>query len=395
MNLKKTLTALALAASLYLPVKADPPPPQRTIQVDSNNPLTNAESNAKVYFSINESLGKAADTLEKKHSLDKKPLGRLAQWIPLAYTNLATGFYTHELGHHRVGKKSPHYTSKIDFGDWHKSVPNYIGHFKARADNDIYRNIVISGLNQEEIDAHFNHTKTLDSQSFDQAIGFLARKFSMLTYDGYSLNSFDTAKEGDVAWHLDWLNFDGIDMSRKDFYIQAGISSALSTKTWDSLFTNINYLFKGERTRKTTKIKLKDIEITPPLVNLYLTPKGSFFNTATYLKKKNLWEISFGIDDTYIGESKLDRVRAGLKLVNKPISDAERALQRSPFAYTNFSRKHLNPKGYSAGLELFKPITKRLGISAKYEYNKDDVLENTVKGEDNGHNFTIGLEMKL
>jgi hypothetical protein len=187
------------------------------------------------------------------------------------------------------------------------------------------------------------------------------------------------------------LNEDGIAIQRKDFLIQSGLALGISTKFWDSILANTNYLFKGERTRKTTKLKIKDTEITPPLVNLYLTPKGSFFNTTTYIENENLWEISLGIDDTYIGESKLDRVRAGIKLVNKPIL----GVQASPFAYTNLSRSKLQPKGYSAGLELFKPLTKRLGISAKYEYNKNDVLENTVKGESNSHNFTIGLEMKL
>jgi|TARA_B100002003_G_C13725392_1_gene362841 hypothetical protein len=118
-------------------------------------------------------------------------------------------------------------------------------------------------------------------------------------------------------------------------------------------------------------------------------------NSTTYIQNKNLWEISLGIDDNYVGDSNLDRLRVGTKLVGKPISDAERALQMSPFAYANFSRSKGDFKGYSTGVELLKPINDRLGVSLKLEVNHNDVIENIVKGEPNNFNCTLGLEIKL
>jgi hypothetical protein len=127
-----------------------------------------------------------------------------------------------------------------------------------------------------------------------------------------------------------------------------------------------------------------------------MTPKGSFFNTTTYLEmERSLWELQIGWDDDLIGESELNRIRIGGRLVDKKLWNSDLAFRTSPFMYGNINKTNGGLEGVSVGVELFKPLTDCLGISVKYEFNIDDVIENGIKGEDEGHNVTVGLELKL
>ncbi len=164
-------------------------------------------------------------------------------------------------------------------------------------------------------------------------------------------------------------------------------------QTWDSAKSVWNYLSKGQRNTNMTTFKIRGTEITPPLINHYLTPEGSLYNATSFINPngENPIELGVGIDADFIGDGEVDHLRLGGQYKNINIGK----IKVSPFAYINAARSDLDYNGFSVGAEASLPLSKNIGLRGKMEYNKDDILENTVKGKDNGFNAVVGLEARI
>jgi len=91
----------------------------------------------------------------------------------------------------------------------------------------------------------------------------------------------------------------------------------------------------------------------PPLINLYLTPDGSFYNFTSFISPEsdNLIELSIGSDLEYFWDGKVNTLRFGGKYNNLKLG---RKVGFSPFAYLNLNRDNL--KNIPKEAEDFKQV---------------------------------------
>jgi len=376
------------------PAEAPGSLPRRFIALEFGDPVDDAEANAQLWFSLNQIFGRVSDQLAAQRGLDDHVAKRLGQFLVLGHLNLAIGYYSHEWGHARVGRALGPYEWWIDLTEWFiLGFPAYRARlsYKPTAVEDLCA--VVAGLNQEEFDAYVIHRKALEEITFDEGFAFICRKLSDVTYDVYG----SWSPTGDVSRYKRNLGLMGIHLSDQAFLAQAALADLLSVKLWDSFRAVGNYLAKGERTTECTTLKLRGVEITPPLVNFYMTPDGGFYNLVSFVNPagRNPIELAVGTDVDFIGDGRLDCLRIGGKYCDIKPWDTEPAPRISIFAYLDVNRSDRARRGYSAGIEVSYPAADRLALTARIEYSDDDVVENVVKGKGSGSRFTAGLSWRF
>ncbi|HLF54789.1 MAG TPA: hypothetical protein VI612_03655 [Candidatus Nanoarchaeia archaeon] len=425
------------------------------------NPLDGYDLNTKAWYSATQLLGKGSDLLGVKAGLDKGLLARITQLALLGYLNHGTSYYFHEMAHDYEGRKfglQKHSQPDIDFSDWSKGVPAYVQTGVLPPDpilnEEIYVRNITNGLNQEEFQAHFLYKEQNDKRrvTFDEAVSFLSAKTADIVYltvanqlKGLSLNETPDYKSiaiyGDDAPYPTlsnqglWNDIDmylhhlhrhgiyriwnthfnphtgiplefwdpragGIELTRKQLLNQFILADALSLRTWESLYAIANYMVTGERSIKPVTIKLGKTEITPTLINHYLTPRGSFYNTNTPINiaGKLPLELNLGHDiDGLLGPGKVRHIRTGARfdLAYVPVDKNGRAaaLHLRPFVYFNFDRHAKKYVGYSAGAELSIGVPGAFELMIGLEQNEHDMLENQIKGKEKGLTISAGLKI--
>lgn len=392
------VAVLALASWLdeYGLAFEDTSPPlrhERHIVLDLSGPMDDAESNARLWLSLNQLFGKGSDLSAERHGWDGRPEGRIGQLLALGYLNLLIGYYSHEFGHARVDRALGPYEWSIDLRDWSMGWPVYHGYGCRSTDSSEEIRSVAGGLNQEEYDAYLMHEKTLQSISFDEGFAFICRKLSDVTYDTYADFNPDVDHEGDVWRYKRCLSKRGIHLSDEAFLLQAVIADLLSVKLWDSFRALRNYAMRGERTTRCTTFNLRGVEITPPLVNFYMTPDGGFYNFVCFLNPagRKPVEIALGTDVDFIGDGKLDRLRVGAEYNDLRPWVMEPCPRIGVFAYLDVDRSDLGRRGLSAGVDISCPVTEKSTFVGRYEFNTNDVVENVAKGKKNGSRISLGL----
>jgi len=427
--------------------------PKRTLVLDfANSPLTNFEPNAKIWYSINQLLGKGNDLLAKELHLDSHILGRIEQITLLNYISYTTEYYSHEFAHNYESQKKGFTNGiKIDWKDWSMGFPKCIengassrlynlfisGSSYDEKEEKEYLRGVTNGLNQDETDAALIHTETTlkKSLSFDEATTYLIPKnmdmwYILVSTKGginyeadykpineinaeYSLSIKNQNLDNDIDKYLHHLhrkglyrdgppnyiwwwgedtNFKGIELTKKELLLQAMIADFLSTKTYDSIMAVYNYLIKGERTTKPTTIHLGRTEITPPLISHYLTKDGSFYDTNMFISivGKYLLEANLGTDVDFIGHGKTRHFRTGGKLHMR-----DTGINLRSYLYLNSSRgKNFAYKGVSAGIEISVGQPGMWEVLVEIGFNENDLIENDIKGKENGIDFSAGLNLR-
>jgi len=359
--------------------------PKRKLILDFQNPIENFEANSSLWFTANQIAGKGNDLLGIKCGLDENLLGRIALLSLDFYTDHITTITSHELSHIREGKESNIYSVKFELNSF-DFTQNFPGRFKNTPTIEQDLREKIAGLNQNEYNSYILFKNNLDTLTFDNGITFLVTKF-LDSY--YNLSNRHKADEGDVKQYIALLNQKDINLSRKEYLAQTLIADLLSFYTYDSLSSIGNYLLTGERTTDVTPLNIGSTELTPPLINHYLTTNGSFYNITTVINPQgeHPLELSLGTDIDFIGDGNVDRLRFGGQYHQINLGKGKHAPKISPFVYCNFN-KSFDPKGISLGTELAIPLTKSSYISIKADYDKNDILENRIKGKDNGFNIT-------
>ncbi|MDP7323643.1 MAG: hypothetical protein QF632_02690, partial [Candidatus Woesearchaeota archaeon] len=205
----------------------------------------------------------------------------------------------------------------------------------------------------------------------------------------------DNDNTGDMNNYAKLLNLKGIGLTEKEATLESFFPLLASWHTYQSIFSSIQYMATGEKSVTATTFNVGSLELTPPYFALYLTPEGNFLNTSLLVNPSSDYplEVSVGNHlDMFGGE--VDTFRFGAQLHNITFFEGKSQFRVSPFVYLNTSGE-LNPKGFSLGTELIKPLTQWAEISVNLGYHQDDILERTIKGKDNGFNATGNLTLRF
>lgn len=388
--------------------------PKRNLILDFANPLNSFEGNSNTFYLINQLFGRGNDYLGIKLDLDKNLAGRLSLSLIATYLSYTTAYYPHEIAHDfEFRKHGLKHTFKLDFSNWSWLSPKYIQepkNYSILSQEEKFRSIV-NGLNQGEFNAEKSWEQSLlnGDLNFYDNLSFLLNKLQDLAYILYvglkekRLSEINHEipdlirfyKRCDVDLYTGMLYNKGINLSKKEYFAQILIVDMLLTlHTWESFALIGKYLLKGTRRTSPKSLRLsKDVEISPPLCSLYLTPNGSFCNMSFFVnpEKKNLMKLCFGTDLDFVGHGKVNQLRFGGEYyyLSLPLG-----IKLNPFTYLNMNRS-FKYEGFSAGAKVYLPIANRIGLRVKVEYNRNDIIENIVKGEKNGFNIRIGLKARI
>ncbi|MBS3113874.1 hypothetical protein J4448_02110 [Candidatus Woesearchaeota archaeon] len=400
--------------------------PERRLVINFDNPVTNSESNTNAWYSAQQVIGKVSDHAGIDWGLDNNLLGRIGILGLQASLSEALNMSSHELAHTRTGKGYGPYKSSFSLKsiDWPR---NFSKEFKYVPTLEQRLEEVVAGLNQDELNAFtlFRYSTLFGNKlNFDEGIAHLQSKFWDVLYNlrsreisGSECNPSQFYRIGDVSAYICSLNMKGIDFSKKDHLVQALLADLLSAQTYDSFRAVYEYLRTGQRSIKPTVFEIKGIAMTPPLISHYLTSNGSFYDIISIMNPngENPVELNFGmsvpvkskpvktlriVSDKGKGfrveevSEKYEpqyHLRIGAEYHNIRLGKSENAPRISPFMYLTMRYDPLRYSGISAGTEFNVPISPRFELTGKADYSRNDIMENTVKGKNEGFNFSVGL----
>lgn len=383
--------SVLISLSSLFPSIANAQPKETTIQreakIDFADPEKNFESNSALWYSIDQTIGKGTDVLYKnwRDSFGKRVLA-LAIESEILYVN---DFWSHEFAHNREMKRYGDASASLKFNDFLALNKNVVRtrHYAPTVEQNL--NAIVAGLNQNEYNSYTTFKNNLDTLSVHDSLSFLMNK----VYDvAYILTSPPAEKGGDPENYILFLEDKDVNLSKKNYLIQAWLADLFSVQTADSLETIHHYLADGQLTKKPTRFYFGRIAVTPPLINHYLTNKGSFYNITSIIGAtgRNSLEVSAATPINFIGDGKVDNYRAGIQINNLRVKGFK--LSPSYHFDTNLSG---HQTGYSAGLQISKALKDNIDLRLKLEHNQNDLLENIVKGEKDGWNFVAGIDVRF
>ncbi|MBI5066103.1 hypothetical protein HZA97_07745 [Candidatus Woesearchaeota archaeon] len=389
--LKNLVGSLVLATSFFIPSSVEAQTinsPQRELKIDFNNPITNFEANSNDWYSSDQVVGKGSDYLYKnwKNNFGTRTLALLAD---NELTHLLK-FASHEFGHVRAAKRYGDMTVAYHWNSPFDLNKNFIKLFRYEPDLEQSLDASTAGLNQDEYSSYLTFRNNLDQLSVHDGLSFLMNKW----YDDFYILTGPSEEEGgDPDSYIFFLNEKNINLTEGDYFAQAFLADALTMQTYDSIEVVLGYLIDGHSTvKRPTRMYLKNIIVTPPIVNAYLTPEGTFYNMSSIVDAlgKNPVELSFATPVNFIGDGKVETYRGGGQVNNLKLGN----FKLSPFYYVDTDLS-FNHTGYNAGLQINKPLRKNVDLRLKVEHNKKDLLENVVKGEKDGWNAVLGVDIKF
>ncbi|MHC5053649.1 MAG: hypothetical protein ACYTKD_02905 [Planctomycetota bacterium] len=391
--------------------------PGRPLTLDFASPLEGFDANARFFYSMNQLLGRLNDSAGVLRGMDEESGGRLALAALAVYTAYGMRYYSHEIAHdHALRSHGLGEHVSLDFGSWHSGWPEYemIGittssYAALLGDAAIFERY-LAGLNQDETDSRLAWASSADCGTVDLqgAASFLVQKARDLGYIATTgltdrrpsappLTFEDAADyvtanglEGDVDDYVICLMVNGVDLSKEEYLAQVLVADLLSWHTWECVRAVGRYLRTGERTMRLATWRVSDrLEMTPPLISCYITPLGTFYDVAAILDPAGARPVtvSVGTDVDFIGGGKVDRLRFGAQVHG--VGRGPCAL--APFAYLNASRAD-GHEGASVGVEGLFRFHPRMRLRVTLEHNEGDVIENTVKGKEEGFWATLGLD---
>lgn len=365
--------------------------PERRWTLDLGNPLRSFEVNSGLRHAVGELVGKGSDVLGIKGRLDGTAAGRIVLIGTHAVLADALEVTSHELAHIREARRhgpldaSFRFVSLTNFGE---NFPKRYGYTPTA---DQLLGIVVAGLNQDEYNAYVMVRAHPDQITVDTAVSFLLAKFFQ-SYENVVVRDMRDGNDvSDVKTYLMLLNARGIGLTKQDHASQAALANLLSLTTWASLGAVIEYAADGRRTFRVPTFSVVGVEATFPLISYFLTPRGGFYNVTSFLNPRagTVLELSVGTDVDFIGDGRVDLVRLGAQY-DLGFGAGGASLHLRPFAYLGME-KSLTYDGIATGLEILWQMTRRLGVKARLEFNRNDVIENVVKVENNGFNLLVSV----
>lgn len=390
---------------------------ERVLMLDLSNPLKNYEANSNLFLSINQLSGRANDFLGIRLNSDNYRWSRILLLFGSWWLSVGESYYSHEIAHlFRPRENGLKCYVDIDMNDWWSHLwPRYkalVSSYREMTDED-FLGVVVEGLNQWEFNS-FNKWSLSVKQnqlSLNDAVYFFIEKLWDMEYilhvgfDDFTprwklnyiafLGYCDVRNlHNDIDVYTIYLsNFKNIELKKTEYLGQTMLADFLSLRTWESTFLIIKYLFSGNRYSSPWKIEFNDnLKILPPIINLYATSKGGFFNSTSLIqvgKSRNIF-LSFGLDADGVGGGEVDCFRLGVNYQDLNIAKFSFA----PFFNINTTR-NLQYKGASIGMCINFRINENILFRTKYEYNDNDIIENVVKNKDEGSLITLGFAVRI
>ena len=393
----------------------------RSLVLNLADPLMGYEANSNLWYSMGQALGRLSDHLEIVDGLGQNAGGRVLLTVLAFYVGRGTQYYSHEVAHEfEVREHGLSSGLSVDWGDWGPGWPRYVQpvfydndvYYDALADDEVLR-VPLDGLNQDEFNGAQSWRRAVLQNRTDMhnAAAFLLLKLNDFRYvlsvgldDNRPAWTGGSVREvNQYAWYAGcWNDPDlytlhlynrGIDLTKTDYLVQVAIADFLSWHTWENLAMVCRYVGSGRRVAEPKTWQLSDkVALTPPLVSVYLTPRGTFYDIGTFVNPTSPHPLflSFGTDVDSIGDGEVDRLRLGAQYY-----DLGRGRWRwAPFAYVDMSEAQ-GYEGVSLGTEGNIRLSSAVELSFKLEYNENDVIENTVKGKDDGLSLALGVDVRF
>ncbi len=424
--------------------------PQRSLYLPTvvNNSLADPresfEANAYDTDTINSLAGKVGDFLGRSAKFDEHFIGRLSLVGLHEYFLMSTSFLSHEVAHNMYSRlnRRDYLSFNTNFNSDAQKMSILFFNVDSNSDPsladvnnpDPFIFSVAAGLNQQEFNSSLAYEKFSKENHifFDDSLNFLLQKSMAFQYslmgrsNNITYNSIDdiqrkeivpvydaqgnkglrtdivTAPVYDPQGYRVGLKLNGVSLSEDALLLQDFLPMALSYQTWWCTYAVGSYLFEGERTTPQMWVKIKDTEVTLPLLSGYRTPNGGFYNWAAFVKFYGAPIVSFevGHDLDFIGDGKLNTLRFGAKMHDISCDFSKKIpISLSPYFALNINRDFSDYRGILAGIDVGVPIyssnSGSFGIKGTLEYSNGDTLENVIKGEDQGVNFSFGAVIKF
>ena len=385
----------------------------RTLRLDFRSPLLTCEANSNFEFSMDQLFGRTGERLADSGAGDsaagRSLLAALSFWSAGCLM-----YYSHEVAHDHVRRAHGHLGGvSLDWSDWSHLCPLYV---QSECDYTLYdhdevHRIIVGGLNQNEYNARarWQHGCRTGATDLQASASFLCGKLrdlaQVLSLGLEDERFFSPGMDihllvpmvpdhlwSDVDLYTLLLYNEGIDLPKRDYFIQVLLADLLSWHTWQSVAHVAGYVSTGRRARRVTVVRLWGVAVTPPFISHYLTPKGSFFDMSAVANPGGRRPVllSVGTDVDRIGYGEVDRLRFGA--VAYDLGTAR--VKIDPFVFVNTDRS-LRYEGISCGVEVRPRLAPGLYLRLRLEYNENDVVENMVKGEKNGVGFVSGIEYRF
>jgi len=391
--------------------------PDRILTLDLSNPLRNYEANSNLFLSINQLSGRTNDFLGIRLNGDDYRWSRILLLCGSWWLSVGESYYSHEIAHlFRPRKNGLECYVDIDMYDWWSNLwPRFealVSSYQEMTEED-FLGVIVEGLNQNEFNSFNKWLLTVrQNQIFlHDAVSFLVEKLLDIEYIlDVGFDDLTPRRKIDYITFLEYChlinlwndidlytiylsNFKDIELKKTEYLGQTMLADFLSLYTWESTFLIIKYLFSGNRYSSPWKIEFNDnLKILPPIINLYATSNGSFFNSTSLIqvgKGHNIF-LSFGLDADRVGGGEVDCFRLGMTYQDLNIA----RFSFAPFCNINTTRS-LKYKGSSIGTCINFKINENILFRTKYEYNDNDIIENVVKNKDEGSLITLGFAMRI
>jgi hypothetical protein len=409
------------------------------------DPISSFDANSAAKKLLDERFKSAIDLLDNK--IGKSGIGRTATAVAGLYLVWASEYYSHEAAHNIEFQKGTGKSPSLDFYIWRHAVPEYAptagpeinetvnetvyvlalpdntfvvlktifsSSFSSSFGTDRIIASILDGPNKDAINASNKWRENiLGKNTFYGSLNFLSGKLSDALYLAY-VGTKDVAVErntdpmsimcyyngsqkeidfrNDVDVYTMLLRNKGIDLTKSKYLTQILAADCLSFHTWESIYSVCSYVADG-KTNDAVKIRINDSSITPPIINKYLTPNGSYFDASTIVEfgKMSPIEVSFGRDADFMGAGDVKWMRAGAKIYDLALNES---IHISPYAYWNKDGRS-NEEKISGGFDSSFNLSDEAIFKATLEYDQDDILENAIKRKPNGANFNCGLDISI
>lgn len=364
--------------------------PEREIELNCKNPISDADSNTKLWYSLAQTAGRADDLAGMKLGISESLAGRLLLSGTQFMVNWEISGISHEYGHLREARK--YGDADIEFF-FPRMQTERGDNYSVTDEQDL--SICVAGINQEENNARFLIGHCKNNLTYDNALSFLTCKLT----DSITAHRDSNVHNGDATQSMKLYKNLGINLNQNEYKKLVLAADALSFNTYDSIWAIANYAINGKRETELTTVKIGDAEITPPLISCYLVPKGVFYNASSWINPsgEHALELDFGTYADYTGNPDTDIFRIGGKYYGIQLLNDKKfgnVVELNPFAYIDINCS-FKSKGFYTGAELSCPFVDDSRIIITGEYGNKDIIENGIKGKDSGSAITFGVSKKF
>lgn len=333
------------------------------------------------------------------------------------WLNSALRFYSHEAAHEYVYREKDFAIDDgLDFQHWKSSyIPGvfYPAWKQTPLDpvlltDDELILATVAGLNQDEINAAVNWHAVSGRGvlSFYDSQAFLLTKLRDVHYivksgsderpfaSGMRLPQLYRAVADRAPRLYDDVNLyrlallnNGLAITNDQLLKRSLLADALSWRTWESFYALFAFLFRGQPAVRTTFFHRRNLGLTPPLISHYLMISGSYFNASLdVIIGEYRLNLAFGAAIGFHHSFQKQGFRFGGALHDIHLKNR---WAMTPFLFLNRQNQKLS--GASVGLRNSILLTHRLSVLVDFEYNRNDILENSVKLKKHGFHSIIGL----